>query len=213
VVCGPDLHAVLHQLSLEAARSATGLVPLHAAAVERDGRVVALAGPSGSGKSTLCAAAVHGGYRYVADEVLAVDPSSLEVRVFHRPIGLRRGGADLLGVEHDLDREGCVDSVHPWMPEPAQLSGGGTLTAIGIVSRTFGAVALEPISPPAALAVLAQHTVIPDDDLADAFSGLTSIVRAVPVSRLHYDTLADGVCLIGELRTGSFAPPPGLDSN
>ncbi len=46
---------------------------LHAAAAERDGRVVILAGPEGSGKSTLVAALVRSGLRYVTDETVAVE--------------------------------------------------------------------------------------------------------------------------------------------
>ena len=47
---------------------------LHAGAVERDGRVVALTGISGQGKTTLTAALVQAGYGYVTDELVAIDP-------------------------------------------------------------------------------------------------------------------------------------------
>lgn len=42
--------------------------PLHAAALERDGRVLLLAGPSGVGKSTLVYAAVRAGVRVLAED-------------------------------------------------------------------------------------------------------------------------------------------------
>ncbi len=45
-------------------------VALHAAALSRDGRCLLLAGAPGAGKSTLCAALLHAGYGYVADDVL-----------------------------------------------------------------------------------------------------------------------------------------------
>lgn len=47
-----------------------GLLPLHAACVEIDGRVVAVAGPSGVGKSTLAAAL---GTRLLSDDVTAIE--------------------------------------------------------------------------------------------------------------------------------------------
>ena len=50
-----------------------GVELLHAAAVVRDGRAIALAGPSGAGKSTLAAALRQEGCEAVTDDVLAVD--------------------------------------------------------------------------------------------------------------------------------------------
>ena len=56
---------------------------LHAAAAERDGLLVVLAGSSGSGKSTTVAALVQHGFRYVTDEVVVLDRESLE---WHRSL-------------------------------------------------------------------------------------------------------------------------------
>lgn len=49
-----------------------GHLPLHANAVEVDGRAIAFMGPSGSGKSTLAAAFNDNGYRVLADDVCSV---------------------------------------------------------------------------------------------------------------------------------------------
>lgn len=49
-----------------------GLVPLHASAVEHDGKVYAVTGHSGAGKSTLAAALAQRGFRLFADDVLVL---------------------------------------------------------------------------------------------------------------------------------------------
>jgi hypothetical protein len=49
-----------------------GVLPLHANAVEIEGRAFAFMGPSGAGKSTLAAWFHDQGYRVVADDVCAV---------------------------------------------------------------------------------------------------------------------------------------------
>jgi hypothetical protein len=49
-----------------------GVLPVHAAAVEIDGRAVAFAGSSGAGKSTLAAAFRRRGFRLLADDVTPI---------------------------------------------------------------------------------------------------------------------------------------------
>ena len=60
---GSAMGALLHQ---------RGLLPLHANAVEIDGKAVAFMGGSGSGKSTLAAWLHDRGYRIIADDVCVV---------------------------------------------------------------------------------------------------------------------------------------------
>jgi hypothetical protein len=199
-VNGEELRRQLEAINLEAAQAAVGYVPLHAASVEQGGAVVALAGRSGAGKSTLVAAAVIGGWGYVADEITAVRPDDLSVRPFHRPIGLRRGGAAALGVDYPHSVDGRYDQVYPWeVGEQFTRSPGGTLVGIALVEwgDHHGPV-LTDIAPARALAELSQHTVIPDEQLAPAFSGLESIVRRVPIVRMQYRSAAEGLRLLDD---------------
>ena len=71
---GSAFGALLHQ---------RGLLPLHANAVEIDGRAVAFMGESGAGKSTLAAWFHDHGYRIIADDVCVVDfdPSGCPVAI------------------------------------------------------------------------------------------------------------------------------------
>ncbi|MCW3847395.1 hypothetical protein OF829_09085 [Sphingomonas sp. LB-2] len=64
-----------------------GLLPLHAASVEIDGKAVAFAGASGSGKSTLAAAFNRRGFRLFADDVTPIAVDGGQVRFLP---GLRR---------------------------------------------------------------------------------------------------------------------------
>ncbi len=158
----------------------------------------ALAGTSGAGKSTLGAAGVRAGSGFVADELAAVDPDSLFVRPYHRPIGLRRGGAAALGIEYPPDA--WCEQVYPWPVDPAMHSSGGTLHAIALVRRGDLEPSIEPVDPARALAELVEHTVVPDDEwIVPVFRGIERIVRRVPVVRLTYDTPADGVELLTRL--------------
>lgn len=194
-----DLRDELDAANQAAIDAAPGCVPLHAAAIETSAGVIAIAGQSGAGKSTLCAAAVLAGYPYVADEIAAVSPDDLHVHPFHRPIGLRRGGAAAIGVEYPESPDGRYDFVYPW-PVAGTLSNGGRLVGIVLVDRTDDvAPALSFVEGPAALLELSQHTVIADELLGVGFMSLDRIVRAVPIARLTYDTGPQALELLAEL--------------
>ena len=62
---GSAMGALLHQ---------RGVLPLHANAIEIDGRAVAFAGKSGAGKSTLAAWFADRGHRMLCDDVCAIAP-------------------------------------------------------------------------------------------------------------------------------------------
>jgi len=59
-------------------------MPMHAAAIERDGTALLLAGPSGSGKSTLTYAAARCGFRVLAEDLVFVQ-SVPDFRVWGLP--------------------------------------------------------------------------------------------------------------------------------
>jgi hypothetical protein len=76
---------------------------IHAAAAERDGNVVLLAGPEGAGKSTLVTGLVRSGLRYVTDETVAVDVSDGTIEPYPKPIALDRASPRSL-----LDLDGAL---------------------------------------------------------------------------------------------------------
>ena len=97
------------ELNVLARTPATGsTIALHSGAVERDGRVLLIAGMKGAGKSTLTAALVQRGARYVTDEVAVIDLPSGRVCPYPKPLDLSVDSLRLLGL-HSSDADGaCV---------------------------------------------------------------------------------------------------------
>lgn len=98
---GSLMSHVLMEMNQQAVRSSRGrgLVPLHAAAVRGGHGTVLFPGASHSGKTTLATAlaARHGDrVRFVADEVSALDPADLSIRVYGKPSALRTASVQLL---------------------------------------------------------------------------------------------------------------------
>jgi hypothetical protein len=83
----PALFPALY-LALNEARRASGLVPLHAAILVRDGAATALVAPSGTGKSTTLLRALAAGYTPIAEDLGWLDPDSLVVHGWDRGIRL-----------------------------------------------------------------------------------------------------------------------------
>jgi hypothetical protein len=76
---GADPHAValfLTGTAIGLLLQQRGLLVLHANALVRDGRALAVLGPSGAGKSTLAARLVQAGFALLADDVVAVRTGS-----------------------------------------------------------------------------------------------------------------------------------------
>jgi HprK-related kinase A len=70
---------------------------VHAAAIERGGRVAIMPGAPGAGKSTLTAALVQrGGWRLLSDELALIRPSDAHVVPLARPINLKNGSIGLM---------------------------------------------------------------------------------------------------------------------
>ncbi len=69
---------------------------LHAAALERGGRVLVLPAPPGSGKSTLCAGLVLRGWRLLSDELAMLSPQDGLVTPLVRPISLKNASIDVV---------------------------------------------------------------------------------------------------------------------
>ncbi len=182
-----------------------GGVGLHGGAVAIDGRALALVGHSGSGKSTLTAALVCAGHGFVADEVSAVsgpDAQNPIVSTFHRPIGLRRGGAAALGIEIP---SGPFDQTFPLRAESVgELSGPAPLEAIAFVERDeFGEPTVEPISPAVALHRLSDQTLGTWGLERETFRRLETMVKNVRAVVLRYAETADGVALAEQLMSAT----------
>jgi hypothetical protein len=96
------LWTAVDQLVADVTRGAIASRPdhllLHAAAVSLAGHGVLLPGPSGSGKSVSAAALVLAGFDYLTDEAAAIDPETLEIAPYPKPLSLRPPSAQQLGI-------------------------------------------------------------------------------------------------------------------
>ena len=84
------VYCVEKDLTVELQRRRPDLFFLHAAAVEWRGTAVVLAADSGSGKSTTAWALLHHGFRYLSDELAAIDPDTLQVFAYPHAVCLKR---------------------------------------------------------------------------------------------------------------------------
>jgi hypothetical protein len=161
---------------------------LHAGSFCVDGRAVAVTGVSGAGKSTLVAAATLSGLGYLGDEVCAVDPSSLRVRPFARPIGLRSGGAAAIGIEIPDDPLDPYREVYPWQP-PTRMPHdvAAPLALIALVERRPGNVEIDLLRPAHALVRLTELSLAADRIEREVFRRLDRLVREVPVVTIFHD--------------------------
>ena len=186
-----------------------GHVLFHAGAVERDGQVVVVAGDSGRGKSTLTAALVQRGFGYVTDEVVAIDPETLDVRPFAKGIDLDEQSRHLLGLSPGRRHRSPSEGKTPVAIERlGTVSDGGRLALV--VLLTDIASELEPAAPAAAsvpvaaLLDLLQVTFEPCFADPATLDHLARIVTVVPVLRLGRGPLDDACDQIVSQVTGSL---------
>jgi hypothetical protein len=94
-------------ISLVEALRASGLLPLHAAVIVRDGCATALLARSGTGKSTTLLRAIDAGWQPLAEDFVWLDPDSLMVYGWDRGVHLW---------PHTLDQLLPELKTYPWSP-------------------------------------------------------------------------------------------------
>jgi hypothetical protein len=128
-----------------AVRDADRLVLVHAGAAELDGRVVVVPGPSGSGKSTLVAALVRLGWRFVTDEIVAIDPTNGALIAYPRAAKVESPVSDLLDLA-------------PFQPEPGAAQGTSIVPLPGGAPSAVAMVVAPSVRPDAAAELVPMRT-------------------------------------------------------
>lgn len=77
-------------------------VMCHSAVLAWNDMAVMLPAPPGSGKSTLCAALAMSGWRLLSDELALIDPQSLMLQPFVRPVSLKNASIELIAQRYPL---------------------------------------------------------------------------------------------------------------
>lgn len=115
---GLVLAHLLWQLNRSAIGATTDRIVLHAAAAARDGLGVLLPAPMESGKTTLVAGLVRRGFQYLSDEAVAIDPVTLELQPYAKPLSLDPGSWAVLP-----DLEPAVEGrLRPWLGDQWQVA-------------------------------------------------------------------------------------------
>jgi hypothetical protein len=99
----------------EALDGAAGHLVLHAAALERRGQALLLAGPTHAGKTTLALGLLDRGFRLLSDDFSPIERESGRIEPFLKALGIRPGPG-----RHLARLPGSVESAPPREPLQAQ---------------------------------------------------------------------------------------------
>jgi dTDP-4-amino-4,6-dideoxygalactose transaminase len=181
-------------------RTSADRLLLHAAAAERHGRGVILAAPMENGKTTTVTGLLQAGYRYLTDETVALDPHTLLIDPFPKPLTLDRGSWHLFpdlkppSTDHASTSQWHVP-IRVFGPEAVA---GPTQPAVLLFPRyeRDAVTRLEPLSPGEAFEMLMRCVFRFTEHGQRNFACLTELVRRLPRYRLVVSDLSRAVALI-----------------
>jgi hypothetical protein len=180
---------------LEALR-ASGLIPLHAAMADRDGRATAFLGASGRGKTTSLITAMANGYAPVCEDFALLEPDSLQVYGLDRGLRLLPDTLERLRTHYPrVEPESFVRGKH-FVPYEriAERLWTSTLTRLWLLERTDADTRLEPLG--ASERVMALFTA----------SGVPLLETGREITRRHFARLP-GELEMARLRLGTTPIP------
>ena len=161
---GADVFPALYVAVSEALR-ASGLLPLHAAVVVRDGVASAIAAPSGTGKTTTLVRLLSRGWSPLAEDLSWLDPGTYTLYGWDRGLrlwsdGLARVGSALAAAPWGVDPDGkrFLDWADVGVPRVPR----ARLARVVLLQRdATRPTCLEPLSPREAVRVLWEATGVP----------------------------------------------------
>lgn len=206
----PLLYAtLLWHLNRAVVASSADHVLLHAAAAEVDGRAVVLCAPSESGKTTLVAALVAAGWRYLTDEVVAVQPADGWLTPFPKPMSIDDGSWDTLArLRPEIPEAALHLAASQWQVPASSIRAGavsdGARPAVLVLPQyAAGATTqLTGMSRAEALVELMGQTFEPDRDRPRDLRVLADLVRASACYRLRSGQGVEMVAVLESLVTG-----------
>jgi hypothetical protein len=187
-------------------------VALHAGGVEREGLGLVFPGRMEAGKTTLVAGLVRAGMGYLTDEAVAIDPETLLIRPYPKPLSLDPGSWGLFPeLEPNAPLASDAYKRDQWHVPSAAIRPGalGRSCPVGLVVFPRYApgetTALEPLRRAEALLELAKHTFHFKDHSRVALDLLADVIRPAACYRLTIGDLDGAVALLSSL-VGSPTP-------
>ena len=201
-------HLMWHINQQAIRKSLSTNVLVHAAVAARDGVGIVMPAPQEAGKTTLVAGLVRAGFDYLSDEAAAIDPETLEIAPFPKPLSVDKGSWSVLAcAEPELEETTRRYLTKQWQVSPLSLRHGsvsGAVPARLLILPTYraGAVTtLEPIRPVDALVATLSQTFYFHQEGRRNLEVLARLLAAVPCYRLTVGDLAaaceavDDACL------------------
>lgn len=191
------IRELVRSVNREMMLASPGPLFLHASAVEHAGVAVLLPGMQDAGKTTLAAGLTRSGLRYLTDEVVVLDPTSLIVRPFAKPFSVDPGSWEVLA---DLRPSGDDAFSRVQWQVPAHAFGDDAVgppspPALVVFPRyeLEAVTALAPVAPADALMELARNCLNLLDHGAAGLTALSEVVLRCPSYRLTMGDL-DQAC-------------------
>ncbi len=180
---------------------------LHAASVERDGKVLILTGESGSGKSTLAALLGENGWRLLGDEFALIDLVTGLAHPFPRPVSLKNASIDVMEALAPSARFGPrlvgtpKGDIRHLIPNAVALKNMDTPARPALILfPSFGAdVAVREIGVSEVFIRLTQASTNYVSLAERGFTALTRLVTQTPARAIDYPNTAGGLKLVERL--------------
>jgi Coenzyme PQQ synthesis protein D (PqqD) len=198
------LDGAVAQATLDFIEARRGQLLLHAGgAATSDGRTIVVHGASGAGKTTLTAALVTQGLAYVTDETVCVDPDTLAIEPFLKPLTVKPGSHELLAHLQPAEDEVSEGSGN-WQLPPERLGGPSlpdaplrpALIAFPDVDAERNDVDVEPVTPARAAFVLGEQSSALWAIEPRPLAALARLVLSVPAYQVTYSHAFDAARVI-----------------
>jgi HprK-related kinase A len=197
-------------MNLQMALGQKRFLLLHAATVEKQGRVVVLTGESGAGKSTLAALLGERGWRLMGDEFALLDCESRLLHPFPRAVSLKNGsievmrriaGDERMGPVLEGTPKGTIRHLKPRADAVARMGEPGR-PALILFPRFGPERALRPVGPAEVFVRLTQASTNYVALGGRGFDALAHLVGTCPAMAIDYPDADTAVALVEELFGG-----------
>lgn len=198
----------LWHLNLAVVSESDRYLLLHAAVASHHGSAILLPAAMDSGKTTLVAGLVQRGCGYLTDEAAAIDPVTLEIEPYAKPLSIDRGSWEVLrDLRPELDDRFSPYTREQWHVVADSIRPGalaGPCSARVIVNPRYDAGAtttIEPISRAQAVLMLAENAFNFSSHKTQGLRTLAETVRQCECYRLtigSHDDACDAVMRVVE---------------